>query len=85
MNHLVKQDSLTLDICNGFQVLIKLGVFDVWKIKPELSKNDEFLRYNDSLRHEIGLVRTKFTSLLSLFLQRLSIVDEYLVPFSYGD
>ncbi len=83
--YLKKQNSLTLGICNGFQALIKLGVFDEGVIKDQLTEQDETLAHNTSLKHETGLVRTKVTSILSPFFWKSSLGDEYIIPISHGE
>lgn len=51
-------DTLTLGICNGFQLLIKLGLFSGEKpiINDHLGKDDMTLTYNDNLRHVTDMV-----------------------------
>lgn len=83
--YLKRQDSLTLGICNGFQALIKLGVFDEGAVKDQLTEQDETLAHNTSLKHETGLVRTKVISILSPFLWKSSLGDEYIIPISHGE
>jgi len=84
-NYLNNKNNLTLWICNGFQALIKLWVFENWNIKNELRKSDETLTYNESLRHETELVRLKVTSLLSPFLSEVNLWEEYIIPISHSE
>jgi len=84
-NYLNNKNGLTLWICNGFQALIKLWVFESWKIKNELKKTDETLTYNESLRHETELVQLKVTSILSPFLSEVNLWEDYITPISHSE
>jgi phosphoribosylformylglycinamidine synthase len=83
--YLDRKDSLTLGICNGFQALIKLWVFEDGNIKNELRKTDETLTYNESLRHETDMVRLKVSSILSPFLSEIDLWSEYIIPISHSE
>jgi phosphoribosylformylglycinamidine synthase len=53
-----KSDTLTLGICNGFQLLIKLGLFsgDIPRINDYLKPQDMTLAPNTNLRHITDMV-----------------------------
>lgn len=76
---------LTLWICNWFQALIKLWVFEDSKIKNELSEDDETLTFNDSLRHETNIVKLKVRSILSPFFSEVDNWDEFVIPISHWE
>ena len=80
-----KESSLTLGICNWFQALVKLWVFEKSKIKSELWSWDTTLTYNDSLRHETDIVRLKVSSILSPFLSEVNSWEEFVVPISHWE
>jgi phosphoribosylformylglycinamidine synthase len=57
-----------MGICNGFQALVKLGLFEESKIKDYLTQDDETLTYNTSMRHQTELVGMEVRSVLSSVL-----------------
>jgi phosphoribosylformylglycinamidine synthase len=70
-----KSDTLTLGICNGFQLLIKLGLFsgDVPKINDYLKPDDMTLAHNTNLRHITDVVGLKVTSNISPWLSTVKV------------
>ncbi|MDD5769432.1 MAG: phosphoribosylformylglycinamidine synthase [Candidatus Gracilibacteria bacterium] len=80
-----RKDTLTTGICNGFQALIKLGVFNNGKINDMLGKNDPTLTFNNNLRHITGLVGLQVSSVLSPFARGMEIGDQFIVPVSHGE
>lgn len=53
-----KSDTLTLGICNGFQLLIKLGLFsgETPQVNESLGRDDITLAHNTNLRHITDMV-----------------------------
>lgn len=82
---LKRKNTLTWGICNGFQALIKLGVFENGEIKDTLSEEVETLYYNDSLVHETGLWKTQVASILSPALSKVNVWDVFVIPNSHGE
>ena len=78
------RDGLMLGICNGFQALIKMGVFENGKIS-EITENSPTLTFNNISRHQSKIVRTKIVSNSSPFLQGVNIGDIISVPISHGE
>lgn len=78
------RDGLMLGICNGFQALIKMGVFENGEIS-EITENSPTLTFNNISRHQSKIVRTKIVSNSSPFLQGVNIGDIISVPISHGE
>lgn len=83
-NLLYKRDGLVLGICNGFQVLIKLGLVPTGHIQP-LEQTSPTLTYNTIGRHISTIVHTKVVSTNSPWLSACQIGDIYTVPISHGE
>lgn len=82
---LSRDDTLTLGICNGFQALIKLGVFDNGLIEDKLHTNSPTLTYNHNHRHIIDQVGLQVTSVLSPFMETVKLGDTFVIPVSHGE
>lgn len=80
-----KPNTLALGICNGFQMLIKLGVFEKWEISDFQTESDMTLAHNTHGRHVTDLVGLKVTSVLSPFFNTIDIWDTFIVPISHGE
>lgn len=80
-----RPDTFTMGICNGFQALIKLGVFENGKIKNELSENDVTLHFNKSLVHETGLWWHRVASLVSPLMRYVQATDTFVIPESHWE
>ena len=80
-----KPDTLTLGICNGFQALIKLWVFDESKISDYLTESSPTLTYNTTWRHMTDQVGLQITSILSPMLSLVNIWDTFIIPISHGE
>ncbi len=80
-----KPDTLTLWICNGFQALIKLWVFDESKITDYLTEESPTLTYNTTGRHMTDQVGLQITSVLSPMLSLVDIGDTFVIPISHGE
>lgn len=82
-----KSDTLTLGICNGFQLLIKLGLFsgDMPRINDYLKKDDMTLAHNTNLRHITDMVGLKVTSTKSPWMSTVKIGDTYVIPTSHSE
>lgn len=83
--YFAKKTKLTLGICNGFQWLIKSGVFKNWQIEDHLDESDVTLTYNTNRRHITDLTGIKITSVLSPMLEYVNIGDVYRIPSSHGE
>ena len=81
---LTKQDGLMLGICNGFQVLIKLGLVPYGEIK-ETSINSPTLTYNNIGRHQAKVVTTIISSNKSPWLAGTEVGDIHKVAISHGE
>jgi len=85
LNSLLKaNDGLVIGICNGFQVLIKLGLLPYGEIR-ELSQSSPTLTFNEIGRHVSGIVNTKIISNKSPWLWRTKPGDIYRVAISHGE
>ena len=82
--HLNEQDGLMLGICNGFQVLIKLGLLPYGKIM-DMTGTMPTLTYNDIARHQSKLVNTKVVSKLSPWFNKVQLGEEFVIPISHGE
>lgn len=82
---LQRQNTLTLGICNGFQMLMKLGVFENGEISDFQQATDMTLAHNTNGRHVTDFVGQKVTSILSPFFNTLDIGDTFVVPISHGE
>ncbi len=82
-----KSDTLTLGICNGFQLLIKLWLFsgDAPRINDYLKKDDMTLAHNTNLRHITDMVNLRVTSTLSPWMSTVEVGDTYVIPISHGE
>lgn len=83
-HRLLERKGYVLGICNGFQALVKLGVFhnqgilDAKDVKMSLT-------YNKILRHQAQMVRTRVESIHSPWLSGASLYDEVEVAISHGE
>lgn len=82
---LQKPNTLTLGICNGFQMLMKLGVFEKGEISDFQTETDMTLAHNTNGRHVTDLVGLKVTSVLSPFFNTIDIGDTFIVPISHEE
>jgi phosphoribosylformylglycinamidine synthase len=78
-------DTLTLGICNGFQALIKLWVFDESKIIDHLTESSPTLTHNSTRRHMTDQVWLQVTSILSPMMSKVNIGDTFIIPISHGE
>lgn len=83
-NSLVDKKGLVLGICNGFQALVKLGVFQENKI---LNAKDVkmSLTYNTSATHISDWVRVKVHSNKSYWMNYANVNDICSAPISHGE
>ncbi|WP_163192707.1 phosphoribosylformylglycinamidine synthase [Clostridium thermarum] len=84
MDFLQNRDGLILGICNGFQVLIKLGLLPYGEIR-EIDKDCPTLTYNTIGRHVSCMVNTKVVSNLSPWFSSVKVGDIHTVPVSHGE
>ena len=78
---LLKRKGLVLGICNGFQALIKSGIF----FNYELDENSPTLFRNDINRHISHIAHTKVTTNKSPWLSSFNVGDVYEVAMSHGE
>jgi len=84
-NFFARSDTLALWICNWFQALIKLWVFDRGSIEQKLTRNSATLTFNAHRRHITDQVGVQVTSVLSPFLSTSKIGDRFVLPVSHGE
>ena len=82
--HLYSQDGLMLGICNGFQVLVKLGLLPYGEIR-EMDENCPTLTYNTIGKHISVMAKTKITSIASPWLNGVNVGEFYEIPLSHGE
>jgi len=78
-------DTLTGWICNGFQILAKLWVFDEGKITDYLTESSPTITYNTTGRHMTDQVGLQITSVLSPMTSLVDIWDTFIIPISHGE
>ena len=78
---LLKRKGLVLGICNGFQALIKSGIF----FNYELDTNSPTLFRNDINRHISHIAHTKVMTNKSPWLSSFKVGDVYEVAMSHGE
>lgn len=84
MEKLKHGDGLMLGICNGFQVLIKLGLVPYGEIR-DIDEDSPTLTYNTSGRHISCIAATQVVSNLSPWLSNTKPGDIYSIPISHGE
>ena len=82
--HLYKEDGLMLGICNGFQVLVKLGLLPYGEIR-DMDDNCPTLTYNTIGKHISVMAKTKITSVASPWLNGVNVGELYEIPLSHGE
>ncbi len=82
--HLYSRDGLMLGICNGFQVLVKLGLLPYGEIR-EMDSECPTLTYNTIGKHISLMAKTKITSAQSPWLARVQVGEIYEIPVSHGE
>ena len=78
---LLKRKGLVLGICNGFQALIKSGIF----FNYELDTNSPTLFRNDINRHISHIAHTKVVTNKSPWLSSFKVGSVYEVAMSHGE
>ncbi|HBF5318490.1 TPA: phosphoribosylformylglycinamidine synthase [Clostridioides difficile] len=81
---LTQKDGLMLGICNGFQVLIKLGLVPYGEIRVP-SKSAPTLTYNNIGRHQAKIARTRISSNKSPWLAQTNVGDIHNIAISHGE
>ncbi|HGS8850718.1 TPA: phosphoribosylformylglycinamidine synthase [Clostridioides difficile] len=81
---LTQKDGLMLGICNGFQVLIKLGLVPYGEIRVQ-SENAPTLTYNNIGRHQAKIARTRISSNKSPWLAQTNVGDIHNIAISHGE
>lgn len=84
MELLNKRDGLMLGICNGFQVLIKLGLVPYGEIR-DIDESCPTLTYNKIGRHMSKIVNTKVVSNLSPWFNNVTLGDVHSIALSHGE
>ncbi|WP_392486880.1 phosphoribosylformylglycinamidine synthase [Haloimpatiens sp. FM7315] len=84
MNFIKNKDGLMLGICNGFQVLIKLGLVPFGEIL-DIDEKCPTLTYNKIGRHMSRMVNTKIVSNLSPWFNETKVGDIHSIPISHGE
>lgn len=81
---LYQRDGLALGICNGFQVLVKLGLLPYGKIL-ETDAHCPTLTYNAIGRHQSRYVQTRIASVRSPWLSEVNVGDIHSIAISHGE
>ncbi|EQG73369.1 phosphoribosylformylglycinamidine synthase [Clostridioides difficile DA00160] len=81
---LTQKDGLMLGICNGFQVLIKLGLVPYGEIRVP-SESAPTLTYNNIGRHQAKIARTRISSNKSPWLAQTNAGDIHNIAISHGE
>lgn len=81
---LTQKDGLMLGICNGFQVLIKLGLVPYGEIRVP-SESAPTLTYNNIGRHQAKIARTRISSNKSPWLAQTTVGDIHNIAISHGE
>ena len=81
---LYNRDGLALGICNGFQILIKLGLLPYGEIRPQ-EEDSPTLVTNKIGRHVSKIVYTKVVSNASPWLMKAQLGGIYAIPSSHGE
>lgn len=84
MKLLNERDGLILGICNGFQVLIKLGLLPYGDIR-DIDSSSPTLTFNTIGHHMSCLVNTKIISNKSPWLMNVNAGDIHTIPISHGE
>ena len=82
--HLYQKDGLILGICNGFQVLVKLGLLPYGEIR-DMDMDCPTLTYNTIGKHISLIAKTKVTSVQSPWLNGVNLGEIYEIPLSHGE
>lgn len=83
-HRLIERGGFVIGICNGFQALVKLGVFDNNKIEDPADVRMS-LTHNTIGCHQAKYVSTRLTSNASPWLYLGRVGAEYPVPISSGE
>ncbi|HBF7092522.1 TPA: phosphoribosylformylglycinamidine synthase [Clostridioides difficile] len=81
---LTQKDGLMLGICNGFQVLIKLGLVPYGEIRVP-SESAPTLTYNNIGRHQAKIAITRISSNKSPWLAQTNVGDIHNIAISHGE
>lgn len=84
MELLKNRDGLMLGICNGFQVLIKLGLVPYGEIL-DMEENWPTLTYNKIGRHMARIVTTRIASVKSPWLSQVNVGEVHKIAISHGE
>ena len=79
-----RRKGLVCGVCNGFQVLIKLGLVPFGRIL-DMDAAYPTLTYNTIARHQSRIVRTRVVSNRSPWLAETRPGEIYHVPVSHGE
>lgn len=82
--HIYTRDGLMLGICNGFQVLVKLGLLPYGEIR-EMDQDCPTLTYNTIGKHISLMSKTKITSTNSPWLANVNVGESYEIALSHGE
>ena len=80
----LQHDGLILGICNGFQVLIKLGLLPNGNIS-DITENSPTLTFNKIGRHQTTIVRTRISSVKSPWMMYNRVGEVHKVAISHGE
>jgi len=84
MKLLNNRDGLMLGICNGFQVLVKLGLVPYGEIR-DMDEECPTLTHNKIGRHMSKMVNTKVVSNLSPWFNNVNVGDVHSIAVSHGE
>lgn len=81
---LKNRDGLMLGICNGFQVLVKLGLIPHGEIR-DIEQNSPTLTFNTIGRHISHMVHTRICSVKSPWFKNVNTGDVHAIAVSHGE
>ncbi|OON92334.1 MAG: phosphoribosylformylglycinamidine synthase [Epulopiscium sp. Nele67-Bin001] len=83
-NYLDTKDGLIIGICNGFQVLVKLGLLPEGRI-TERTEGSPTLTFNTLGKHISTMANTEIVSTKSAWLRYVNVGERYRIPISHGE
>lgn len=80
----IEKGGLIIDICNGFQALVKSGLLPYGNFE-EAGETSPTLFYNDANQHVAKMVETRIANTNSPWLAGVEVGDIHVIPVSHGE